>query len=62
MWKAVCCLMSVCGVLSACAHRGAVRVECDGPLRPINASSIKPDPVSVAPVPAAPGPNHEKQP
>jgi hypothetical protein len=26
------CLIS----LSACAHRGAVRVDCKGPLRPIN--------------------------
>jgi hypothetical protein len=22
--------------LAACAHRGAVRVDCDGPLRPVN--------------------------
>jgi hypothetical protein len=28
----VLCLVS----LSACAHRGAVRVDCNGPLRPIN--------------------------
>jgi hypothetical protein len=26
-----------CGLLlSSCAHREALRVECDGPLRPIN--------------------------
>jgi hypothetical protein len=37
--------------LAACAHRGAVRVECDGPLRPINGSSPAPSeaPVSVEP-------------
>lgn len=23
-------------LLSACAHRGAIRVQCEGPLRPIN--------------------------
>ena len=23
-------------ILAGCAHRGAMRVDCDGPLRPIN--------------------------
>jgi hypothetical protein len=32
--------------LAACAHRGAVRVECEGPLRPIN----RPAPLKDAPV------------
>lgn len=33
------------------AHRGAVRVECEGPLRPINRPApLKDSPVSVAPV------------
>jgi hypothetical protein len=46
----IACLVS----LSACAHHNAVRVDCEGPLRPIN----RPAPVSsVAPsLPAAPSP------
>ena len=40
-------------LLAGCAHRGAVRVECDGPLRPINRPALLKDgPVSV--VPASP--------
>ena len=40
-------------LLAGCAHRGAVRVECDGPLRPINRPALVNDaPVSV--VPASP--------
>jgi hypothetical protein len=36
--------------LAGCAHRGAVRVECQGPLRPINPSAeIKGKRASVAP-------------
>jgi len=38
--------------VAGCAHRGAVRVECDGPLRPINRPVPVPSteaPVSVAP-------------
>ena len=30
--------------LSACAHRGAVRVDCTGPLRPINRPVLVPTP------------------
>jgi len=43
-------------VLAGCAHRGAVRVECDGPLRPINRpTQLKDAPVSVMPAsPATP--------
>ena len=26
-------------ILAGCAHRGAMRVDCDGPLRPINRPS-----------------------
>ena len=37
--------------LAACAHRGAVRVDCEGPLRPIN----RPAPLKDAPVTVAPG-------
>jgi hypothetical protein len=41
-------------LLAGCAHRGAVRVVCDGPLSPINAPvQAKEAPVSV--VPASPG-------
>jgi hypothetical protein len=40
-------------LLAGCAHRGAVRVACDGPLRPINRQApLKDAPVSV--VPASP--------
>jgi hypothetical protein len=40
-------------LLTGCAHRGATRVECEGPLRPIN----RPAPLKDAPVtlePASP--------
>ena len=38
-------------LLAGCAHHGAVRVECDGPLRPINRPALVNDaPVSVVPV------------
>jgi hypothetical protein len=37
-------------VLSACAHHGAMRVECEGPLRPINRPvQLSDAPVSVLP-------------
>jgi hypothetical protein len=40
-------------LLAGCAHHGAVRVECDGPLRPINRLALLKDaPVTV--VPASP--------
>lgn len=40
-------------LLAGCAHRDAVRVECDGPLRPINRPApLKDAPVTV--VPASP--------
>jgi len=43
----------VATLLAGCAHRGAVRVECEGPLRPINAPARLSDgPVTV--VPASP--------
>jgi hypothetical protein len=36
--------------LAGCVHRGAVRVECEGPLHPINRPmSLKDAPVTVAP-------------
>ena len=37
-------------LLAGCAHRGAVRVECEGPLRPIN----RPAPLKDAPVTVVP--------
>ncbi len=41
-------------LLAACAHHGAMRVECDGPLRPINRPApLKDAPVTV--VPTSPG-------
>jgi hypothetical protein len=41
--------------VTACAHRGAVRVECEGPLRPINrAASTAPGEAPVSVVPATP--------
>jgi hypothetical protein len=37
-------------VLAGCAHRGAARIECEGPLRPINRPvPLKDAPVSVSP-------------
>ncbi len=36
--------------LAACAHRGAVRVDCEGTLRPIN----RPAPLKDAPVTVVP--------
>jgi hypothetical protein len=51
VWIAV--VLTVFVALEACAHHGAKRVECDGPLRPIN----RPDgtvPVSVEPANTAP--------
>jgi hypothetical protein len=42
-------------ILAGCAHRGAMRVDCDGPLRPINRpSTLKEAPVTVAPTPETP--------
>lgn len=50
--------------LAACAHRGAVRVECDGALRPINdsGSTSSHAPVSVAPATPDNHPNGERRP
>lgn len=62
MRKSLWCLMSVCLVLSACAHRGATRMECDGPLRPINPPMPEHDPVSIAPATTAPNSDHERPP
>jgi hypothetical protein len=55
MLKTLVHLLILATCVVACAHRGAVRVECEGPLRPINRTDGKPPgeaPVSV--VPAAP--------
>ena len=40
-------------LLAGCAHRGAVRVECEGPLRPINRPAPLND-ASVTVEPASP--------
>ena len=47
-------------LLTACAHRGAVRVECEGPLRPINRPASPGEaPVSVTPAAPAADPRSE---
>jgi len=44
-------------LIVGCAHHRAVRVECDGPLRPINPPmSLKDAPVTVVPA----GPNTQR--
>jgi hypothetical protein len=55
MWNIVFRLFVFSVIVAGCAHRGAVRVECAGPLRPIN----RPAPLNDAPVmvePASPDP------
>lgn len=44
-------LVGVLGLLSVlgCAHKGAVRVRCDGPLRPVNAPVVAPAPAASSP-------------
>ena len=58
MLMLIVCLVS----LSACAHHNAVRVDCEGPLRPINrlvpVSSVAPSPPA-APSSALVGPAGE---
>jgi hypothetical protein len=51
-------------LLAGCAHRGAVRVECGGSLRPINRPTLLRDtPVSVAPAgPSTPTASGTKKP
>lgn len=50
MLKAFARFLFVSALLSACAHRGAVRVDCEGPMRPINPPAQPSEaPVSVAP-------------
>jgi hypothetical protein len=52
MLKTLILLLVLATCVVACAHRGAVRVECEGPLRPINRTDLKPPgdgPVSVVP-------------
>jgi hypothetical protein len=41
-------------LLAGCAHRGAVRVECGGPLSPIN-SPVPPKDGPASLVPTSPG-------
>jgi hypothetical protein len=50
MRKVSVCVWMVAIFLVGCAHRGAVRVQCEGPLRPINRPiSLKDAPVTIAP-------------
>jgi hypothetical protein len=43
------------GFLAGCAHRGAMRVDCEGPLTRINRlSTLKEAPVTVVPTPETP--------
>lgn len=46
-------------LLAGCAHRGAVRVECDGPLSPINSPANSKE-ARVSIVPASPGAGAER--
>jgi hypothetical protein len=56
-------IVVLASLLTACAHRGAVRVDCEGPLRPINRPSEAQPPVTVAPASDAPTTaDREKQP
>ena len=41
-------------LLAGCAHRGAVRVECGGPLSPIN-PPVQPQEAPVSLIPTSPG-------
>ena len=50
MWNIVFRLFVFSVIVAGCAHREAVRVECEGPLRPIN----RPAPLKDAPVTAEP--------
>ena len=49
MWKRWVLIGLLLAALDACAHKGAIRVHCDGVLRPINSPDASP-PVSVDPV------------
>jgi hypothetical protein len=47
-------LLVVAILLAGCAHRGAVRVECGGPLSPIN-PPVHPQEGPVSLIPTSPG-------
>jgi len=43
-------ILTLAVLAAACAHKGAVKVDCNGPLRPINQpTSSQPAPVAVEP-------------
>ena len=43
-------ILTLAVLAAACAHKGAVKVDCNGPLRPINQpTSSQPAPVTVEP-------------
>jgi hypothetical protein len=63
MWNIVFRLFIVSIIVAGCAHRGAVRVECEGPLRPINAPTNPKDaPVTVVPASPDPAKTGERRP
>lgn len=63
MLKTLAPLLVITTCLAACAHRGAVRVECDGALRPINGSGSTSSHAPVSVAPATPdGPRGESRP
>jgi hypothetical protein len=53
MFRSWIAVVLVLAGLEACSHHGAVRVQCEGPLRPINLPDANP-PVSIIPAPASP--------
>jgi hypothetical protein len=56
-------LLILATFLVGCAHHGALRVECEGPLRPINPPmSLKDAPVTVVPASPDTQRNGERQP
>ena len=42
-------LLILAAAVTACAHRGAIRVVCEGPLRPINRPAPAPQPAAGEP-------------
>jgi hypothetical protein len=63
MLKTFVALFVLMTCLTACAHRGAVRVACDAALRPINGSGAASSHAPVSVAPATPdGPRGESRP
>ena len=55
-------ILSLTLLAAACAHKAAVKVDCNGPLRPINQpASSRPVPVTVEPTnKEAPNPSERR--